>query len=209
MFNNRPLIYPTNDTLRIRSRRGIPHFELDDGLYFITYRLADSIPRHVILALANEREHLLRAIAPNRKPSSLELAEAAARCGQKFDAFLDAGRGACLLRDRATASIVESSLRFHDQRLYELMAWSVMPNHVHVVMRLFLGRDLARVLHSWKSFTGNECNRILGREGRFWQREYFDRIVRDERELHRVIEYVVQNPAKAGLEPWPFAGCRF
>ena len=81
-----------------------------------------------------------------------------------------------------------------------------MPNHVHVVMRLRPGRRLAEIVHSWKSFTAKECNRVLSRNGPFWQREYYDHLVRDAAELDRLIDYVVQNPVRANLKGWKWVG---
>ncbi len=77
-----------------------------------------------------------------------------------------------------------------------------MPNHVHVVARLFPGQTLATVLHSWKSFTAKRANLILGLHGAFWQREYYDHLLRNEEELERVVRYVADNPAKANLKDW-------
>ena len=79
-----------------------------------------------------------------------------------------------------------------------------MPNHVHVLIQTLGEQSLARIVHSWKSYTAHRANEILGRSGTFWQREYFDRIVRDEEDLRRTIEYVIENPVKAGLRDWPW-----
>jgi len=78
-----------------------------------------------------------------------------------------------------------------------------MPNHVHVILRLPEDAELGKILHSWKSFTAKEANHVLGRTGPFWQREYYDHLVRDGK-LERFIRYVVQNPVKAGLHDWPW-----
>ena len=77
-----------------------------------------------------------------------------------------------------------------------------MPNHVHVVVRLLPGNKLADVVHSWKSFTAKRANELLGRSGSFWQREYYDHLIRDEQELERAMRYVSENPVKAGLRDW-------
>ena len=77
-----------------------------------------------------------------------------------------------------------------------------MPNHVHVVARLLPGQTLATVVHSWKSFTAKRANAILGREGTFWQREYYDHLIRNEGEFERAMNYVADNPAKAILKDW-------
>lgn len=79
-----------------------------------------------------------------------------------------------------------------------------MPNHVHVVARLLPGADLASILKTWKQFSSKTANRLLGQSGRFWQREYYDRLIRDEQEYRRAIRYVVENPLKAGLQNWPW-----
>ena len=77
-----------------------------------------------------------------------------------------------------------------------------MPNHVHVICRLLPGQKLPDVVRSWKVYSAREANRILGRSGALWQREYYDRLIRREGELDRAVQYVLSNPAKAGLEGW-------
>ncbi len=80
-----------------------------------------------------------------------------------------------------------------------------MPNHVHVVMTPFSGEALSDILHSWKSYTAHKAKEILG-VTRFWAREYYDHIIRSDRELDNTIAYVRCNPAKAGLVKWPWVG---
>ena len=99
----------------------------------------------------------------------------------------------------------DSGLYFITFRLagsYRLVAWCVMPNHVHVVCRLLPGQELAAVLQSWKSYTARKANGILERSGNFWQREYYHRLIRDEEEFARAVRYVVSNPDRAGLKDW-------
>ena len=88
-----------------------------------------------------------------------------------------------------------------------------MPNHVHVVVEMLPGFPLAQVVHAWKSYTSREANKVLHRTGHFWQREYYDRYIRDDRHLESVIAYVERNPVKAGLavvaEEWAFSSARF
>ena len=100
------------------------------------------------------------------------------------------------------AAVVADTLRLFDEKKYRLFAWCIMPNHVHVVMRVFPTHELADVLHSWKSYTAKEANRILNKHGAFWQREYYDHLLRDEAEFERALKYVVENPVKAGLKDW-------
>ena len=102
------------------------------------------------------------------------------------------------------AQLVIDTLKFFDGSRYDLLACCVMPNHVHVVMTIIGEQSLARILHSWKSFTGRRV-----KPGRFWQEEYFDRIVRDDAELERTIRYVLNNPTNAGLANWPYVWCKW
>ena len=107
----------------------------------------------------------------------------------------------------AIADLTIDTWRHFDGERYRLITWCVMPNHVHVIVRLFRGSELARVVHSWKSYTANVANRLLARSGEFWAREYYDRCLRDEQELLRTVRYVLENPAKAALVDWPYVGC--
>jgi putative transposase len=156
----------------------------------VTFRLADSLPRHVAGALR-----------PREKSAT------------EIDRELDAGLGACWLNREGVAALVENALLHFDNERYRLLAWCIMPNHVHAVLELLQGHRLGAVLHSWKSFTANKANAMVGRTGPFWHDDYFDRYMRDEDHLWRTIEYVEQNPAKAKLvatpENWPWSSARF
>lgn len=110
------------------------------------------------------------------------------------------------------ADIVEQTLLHFDGERYRVLAWCVMPNHVHVIVEQMQGWPLASVTHSWKSFTANRINRLLGRKGALWLREYFDRFMRDDDHLNGTIQYVEANPVKAGLvaraEDWRWSSAR-
>lgn len=120
--------------------------------------------------------------------------------------------GQTLLSRPEAAEAVQNALLYFDGERYALFAWCIMPNHVHVVIMQTEGWPLQRVVHSWKSYTANEVNRILARTGAVWQREYYDRYMRDDDELSTAIAYVEQNPVKAGFVqnprdwPWSSAG---
>lgn len=98
------------------------------------------------------------------------------------------------------------ALHYFDLDRYELHAWCVMPNHVHVVFRPLGGRGLSKILQSWKGFTARGINRVLGRTGVLWQPEYHDHLIRDERDFCAKMRYVLDNPARAGLHEWPWVG---
>ena len=173
---------------RIRTRGYLPHWESEGGIYFVTFRLADSLPQSVVPEL--RRGKLV-------KPKERGLA-------RKLEDFLDQGAGTCILCQPRIADIVASALKQFDGTRYRMLAWCVMPNHVHVVFLPFVEYDLAEILHAWKSFTGVEINRQLSRSGQLWQREYYDHLIRDKEQLKRAIRYTVENPLKAGMTKWPY-----
>ncbi|HEX2833260.1 MAG TPA: transposase [Thermoanaerobaculia bacterium] len=129
----------------------------------------------------------------------VERARLDAAFAARFDRELDLAHGRCLLR--AHAGIVASAITHFDGVRYELHAWCVMPNHVHVLLHVLHGDDLPKIVHSWKSFTAHRIG-----EGEIWQREYFDRLVRSPEELSDTRAYIRANPAKAGLLDWPWVG---
>jgi REP element-mobilizing transposase RayT len=104
-----------------------------------------------------------------------------------------------------------TAIRYFNNQRYELFAWTIMPNHVHVLLKLLGDFALSSIIHSWRSFTAREANRILVREGEFWQREYFDVVVKSERQLEFYLRYILNNPVKAGLckeiFQWQWTGC--
>jgi REP element-mobilizing transposase RayT len=174
---------------RIRTRGRLPHWEADRGIYFVTFRLADSVPRAVLESLKQR----------NQLPGGRKISRA-----KPLEDFLDRGGGACYLANPRIAEIVGKALNRFDQERYRLFAWCLMPNHVHVVFQPEPGHALAGILHSWKSFTAQEANLLLGRKGPFWQREYYDHLIRDGKQFVRAIRYVAENPARAGLTRWPW-----
>lgn len=171
-------------------------------MYFVTFRLADSLPNAVLEKIA-ERHRILEAakragakLLPHQKVLVEEFST------RKLEEYFDRGSGECHLALPAIAEVIADALRFSNGRRYRLTAWCIMPNHVHVVFRLLPGQELANVIRSWKSYTARMANRILDRKGEFWQREYFDRLIRSGEELERAVAYVIANPACAGLKDW-------
>ena len=171
------------------SRGYLPHFDSPDLIQAITFRLVDALPRHVVEALANDIE----ADADRR---------------DRVEAFLNAGYGACYLADPRIGSLVEEAMLYWDMHRYRLLAWVVMPNHVHAVLETVEGHPLSEVLQAWKSYTAKAANRLLGRDGSFWHPDYFDRFIRDERHLARAVDYVHWNPVRAGLVDDPVGPIR-
>jgi isoleucyl-tRNA synthetase/REP element-mobilizing transposase RayT len=199
------------DASAIDKRHGahLPHWTKEGATYAVTFRLGDSVPASVINSWKKEREEIvLRAKSQGRSLTTLERKELHQLYSVRVESFLDAGQGACCLRTPEVAKVVQDALHHFDGQRYELIAWAVMPNHVHAVVRPLPGHELERILHSWKSFTANQANSILGRQGQFWQEEYYDHLIRDEEDFCENVSYTLANPAKAGLDKWPWVGAK-
>jgi len=194
---------PRFGEVTIRDRGRLPHWEKESATYFITFRLSDSLPKSVLDRITSEREAIVKTANQLHRGLSPEERRKIQRLSTPIvEKFLDSGVGACHLRNPAIAEdIADTLLHFDDQR-YRLFAWCVMPNHVHAVVKLFPGQALASLMHSWKSFTARRANAILNRQGTFWQREYYDYLIRNESEFERAIDYVAANPEKANLKDW-------
>ncbi len=168
--------------------RSLPHFDSPEVLQAITFRLADALPDEVIAARRDQSD---------------------SRQSRRIAAALDAGHGACLLGDPALAGIVEAALLHGARVAYELHAWVVMPNHVHVLIAPAAGHRMPDIVQAWKSWSAKAINRRRGASGPVWRREYFDRHIRNERHLAAAVAYIEGNPVKAGLaakaEDWRFS----
>ncbi len=200
---------PRFGEVTIRDRGRLPHWEKDSATYFITFRLHDSLPRSVLEQIEFERKNIVKTAAQLGRDLSADERERMARLSTaRVERYLDAGAGACHLRKSAVAELVRNALHSFDEQRYRLFAWCIMPNHVHVVARPFPGMQLASVLHSWKSFTAKQAGKLLGIRGDFWQREYYDHLLRSEAEFERSVHYVAENPVRAGLEHWRWVWVR-
>jgi len=185
----------------------LPHLTADGATYAVTFRLADSMPASLLRQWMKERDRLVQdAERETPERTRAERARLDSALAEKVEAYLDAGHGACWLAQPGIAGIVAEALRHFDGERYSLDAWCVMPNHVHVVVRPHAGHCLPDILHSWKSFTATAANKRLERSGAFWQREYFDRLIRDETEFVNQVAYVLDNPVQAGLPGWEWKG---
>ncbi|MDZ7293024.1 MAG: transposase [candidate division KSB1 bacterium] len=192
------------------TRGYLPHLKVEGGTYWVTLRLCDSLPQEVLRKLEDERKAWEKQQA-SKKLTPKELAEQWKRqYSKRMQAYLDAGMGKCWLKRDDIGGLVVKAIRFFEGKRYDLHAWVVMPNHVHVMVTPRDKWTLSSILHSWKSYTAKQANRILGRVGRpFWQVEAYDHLVRDDEEFYLICEYTINNPVSAGLcaqpEDWKFS----
>ena len=177
--------------------RHLPHWRQDGETYFVTFRLADSIPQEQLRALKNWRAIWERS---HRQPRSDEdWYELAREITRKTEAWMDEGYGECVFGNRELAAEMSQSLLHFQSERCSTSCFAVMPNHVHAVMKPFGGFELEEILGSMKRFVSRKGNVLLSRSGVLWEQESYDRIVRDEEHLFRVVQYIGRNPAKAGL----------
>ncbi|GAA5484202.1 REP-associated tyrosine transposase [Haloferula sargassicola] len=173
----------------------LPHRDYFNSLLALTFRLDDSLPRQVI-----QKWQIELASDPERADDDLH---------RRIAQYEDAGHGSCLLGEPEHAAIVQATLIAGHPDRYRLLDWCIMPNHVHAMIRLTSGFSLAQILQLWKGGSALQINRLTGRTGRLWGREYFDRLIRDEQHYFRAKRYIRRNPVKAGLcrepEDWPFS----
>ncbi len=195
----------------------MPHWRQDGCTYFVTYRLADSIPKDVLerwdveksdwLAAHGESvgdgEHWRNAFLRLDEKNRLTFVQ---HFNRQLDFYLDEGRGSCTLRDSRCSRIVAEGWEYFDGVQYALGDLVVMPNHVHLLVTPFPGIELEDILQSRKRQSAREINALLdhSRTGAFWQKHSFDHIVRNERALERFQSYIKENPMKAGLPPRGF-----
>ncbi len=190
--------------MRVRyfHRRNLPHLHYNEGDYFVTFRLKDSIPLDVLTKL---RENL--------EKNSEELSIKEKRLFKKYDDLLDSGKyGVDCLRNDYVAIIVEELIHKYDGIYFELICFCIMPNHVHFVFTILdKGKSLSDIMKIIKGSTAISINRHLNRRGSLWQAESFDRLIRDEKEFYSIIKYVLLNPVNANLvtewQDWKHTYC--
>jgi leucyl-tRNA synthetase/REP element-mobilizing transposase RayT len=193
---------PTGNTPTKTHHRNLPHWQQDGRTYFITYRLADSLPVEKLRELQHQRTAWLAA---HPEPHTEELDQEYHQFfGKRVEAWLDAGSGSCLLKSPEIANLVAENFFHFDADRYLIEGFVVMPNHVHVLVHLADDQTLPNLLHSWKSFTSKRIGALLGNTGTIWQDEYFDTLVRSIDHLHDLRKYIWDNPKRAGLRPGSF-----
>jgi putative transposase len=171
-------------------RAKLPHWRQDGAIYFVTFHLADSLPQAKLEWLRREKELWLQLNPEPRSRSQAE--EYYQRIAQTVDRWLDAGYGRCILGQPDYKSIMESSLMHFDGVRYELGEFVIMPSP----QKSRVARSGARILHTWKSFSAHQFNRILNSPGRIWHRESFDHIIRGPEHLAKFEAYIRNNPRK-------------
>ena len=179
-----------------RSKRNLPHWhrEGSTAVYWITFRLADSLPQTELDALAKEKEHFM---TQHPQPWSEEVRQSyKERFPARIEAWLDSGHGSCLLaKPELRRHLIEALLKFEGER-HDLISGVIMPNHVHLLLRLRTGTDLGQLLKGIKGTSAKWINQATGTTGKpLWMDESYDHIVRSKEELEALRKYIRENPA--------------
>ncbi len=204
--------------MEIYYRRNLPHYQPDGGEFFCTFRLIGSLPKDVIDRYKHQNNLLEQAF----KQKSISKTELNSRKFSNFDNLLDKySSNNFWLKQPNIAQIVAKKLHDLDSQKYQLISFCIMPNHVHLLVKLFEQNTseenstrypLTSILKQIKGSTAVQCNKILKRSGQFWQHESYDHLVRDCSERQKIIRYILQNPVQAGLVPnwkkWPWTFCK-
>ena len=186
------------------SRGYLPHFDSNDRIQHVTFHLVDSLPKETVERLVAE----IQQVDPDRRDIEM-------RSG--LEALVDAGHGVCWLRRADCARIVQDALLHFDGERYRMIAWVVMPNHVHALFQTLDGWSMNTVVGSWKTFTANAIGRIVRQSGEpapsIWHPEFWDRFIRNDHHFASALAYIHNNPVKAGLvahpEDWSWSSANF
>jgi REP element-mobilizing transposase RayT len=179
------------------TERNLPHWTTDGAIYWVTFRMADSLPQEKLKFWKTARD-AWTALHPEPW-SKTDWREYDKLFGEQFDKWLDAGFGSQALANRQIREVVHNALLcFHGQR-HELHNAVIMPTHVHLLIRPFSGEQLSELLKGLKGSSARKVNVLLKRTGAFWMEESYDHIVRNEEQYRYYHHYIRTNPARAGL----------
>lgn len=178
-------------------RRNLPHWHKEGCIQFVTFHMADSLSASVRNKLQSLKASFLEE---NPRPWTKETSN---RFNRMFPAaindYLDAGYGSCCLKRPECAKIMADAITYFDNDRYLIHRYVVMPNHVHVLVELKGANSLSDICKSWKNFSALQINRILGRSGKFWHHESWDRMIRNEVHYRNVVNYIEKNIKHGGV----------
>jgi REP element-mobilizing transposase RayT len=188
------------------TRRNLPHWVAEKAVYWVTFRLADSLPQDKLNAWREEYAEWAKC---HPQPwDDAVWAEYTERFGDRLEKWLDAGMGSCALARPDVREEVRKSLLYFDGSHWTLHAAVIMPTHVHCLIEPLGDFPLSKVMMSIKTASARRANGCLGKNGRFWQEESYDRIVRSEAQYAHFVRYIQANPVKARLREgtyWVYA----
>ena len=186
-----------------KSGARLPHWQQPGASYFITFSMADAVPSELQQSLNEQRQAWEKHHPKPWDEASSE--EFHKRFSGARERWLDSGYGSCFLKSQAPRKVVIDALRHFNGKRYALHCAVVMPNHAHAIITLHPEQKLDTLLHSWKSFTAHEITKnYTDAPNPFWQADYFDRLIRDQKHFQNCTRYIRKNPGKANLRTTEF-----
>ena len=180
------------DAVQRHPGRNLPHYELPGAIYFVTFRLCDSLPAEAYIKLAAARDaFLLQHPFPHTDEQNRQFKRV---YHIPLERHLDMGMGQCILRRPDVREIVAKTLLKFDDDRYQLGDFVLMPNHVHLLARTRRDLKLRNTCRQWKQLSATRINALLHRQGRLWQSEPFDHILRGPVKLRQCRQYIADNP---------------
>jgi len=196
-------------------RRNLPHIQPDGGTYSITFLLEGALPRQKVELLKELRKKLMKSAESAKDKYQIHR-----KIFDKYESILDNPKSSPVwLKERKIAEIVMEAIHHRDGIYYNLYAYCIMSNHVHMVFEHIPGPNrkpsnhpISDILRDLKKYTARKSNIIINRSGKFWHVESYDHVIRNDDELENQIAYVLHNPVKAGFvsdwEDWPHTYCK-
>ena len=188
--------YFNREAETLQTHGNLPHWSQDAKLYFITFRLSDSMPAYVLERIQNGNEWRQQVIAlhgyiPEEHSAKFEMDK-----HNQMMHYLDAGHGCCWLRNPAVRKILEKCISRLDNAESKVHCYVIMPNHVHIIIETTNEASATKLIGTIKSVSSHLINKYLGRKGKLWQHESYDRIIRNGLHYWRAVRYIVRNTMK-------------
>jgi len=206
--------HKSQNSKSIYKAHNLPHVFNSEKPVFISYRLKFTLPQQVLDEFEKRKKQWLQD--KDTTSSQVYQVTPARQDGLRFawydELLAKSAEVPKFLHRKDITEVIASSFQHFDGIRYRLLAYCIMPNHVHVLiipLRDSEGNDfqVARITYGWKRYTANQINKLIGRKGSLWQKESYDHLVRNEKELMNILNYIIQNPVKAGLvsswQNWP------
>ena len=174
------------------TRGDLPHWHIEGKIYFVTFRLADSMPADATMEYKRTIGAWQKAhgnVLTTEEANELERLKL-----QTINSLLDRCLGCCMLKIVEARKLVEHALHHFDHGRYHIHDYVIMPNHVHLILQTINNFSIQSVIASLKSYTAHKLNELLNVNGKVWQSESFDRIIRNEHHYWKVVDYIARNP---------------
>lgn len=187
------LFFDKEAPLNIYYSNHLQHWNQEGKIISINFRLADSLPQSTITQLNQIKENFFNENpTPWTEKTHKIYRSLISKCQEEM---LDRGYGSCLLRNTDLRNIVDNTLKYHSGKSYNLIAYVIMPNHIHLVVELYEGVKIEKILHSLKSYSATLINKIRHEDGPVWMKGRFDRLVRSPKHLRNYVAYIKNNPS--------------